>query len=138
MPQRDIYHDTVKNALLKEGWVITHDPLILAFGRRNVYVDIGAEAPIGAEKDGRKIAVEIKSFIGVSEIVELERALGQYALYRFLLAREEPERQLYLAVSEDAFDSIFSEPEGRDLTAAQDLKMLVFDPANEVVVRWID
>jgi hypothetical protein len=137
VPQRDIYHDAVKHALIKDGWTITHDPLVLPFGRRNVYVDIGAEAPLGAEKEGRRIAVEVKSFVGASEITELERALGQYALYNFLLARREPERILYLAVSADVYASILSEPEGRDLTVAQSLKMLVFDPAQEVVLQWI-
>lgn len=138
MPRQDIYHNAVKNALIKDGWIIQHDPLILAFGRRNVYVDIGAEAPITAEKEGRKIAVEIKSFLGVSEVTELERALGQYALYRFLLARDEPERILYLALSEVANTSIFSEPEGRDLATAQKLKLLVFDPAKEIILQWIE
>ncbi len=28
MPARDIYHDTVRNALEKDGWTITHDPVI--------------------------------------------------------------------------------------------------------------
>ena len=64
MPQRDIYHDVVKNALIKDGWTITHDPLILPYGGRNLYVDLGAEVPIGAEKDDRRIAVEVKSFSG--------------------------------------------------------------------------
>jgi hypothetical protein len=27
MPAKDIYHDTVKNGLVKDGWTITHDPL---------------------------------------------------------------------------------------------------------------
>ncbi len=76
MPQCDVYHEVVKNALIKDGWTITHDPLILPFGTCKVYVDIGAEAPIAAEKDGRKIAVEIKSFVGVSEVADLESALG--------------------------------------------------------------
>ncbi len=26
MPAKDIYHETVKNAMLKAGWTITHDP----------------------------------------------------------------------------------------------------------------
>ena len=138
MPQRDIYHDPVKNSLIKDGWTITHDPLTLPFGRRNIYVDLGAEALIGGEKNGRKIAVEVKSFLGVSETTELERALGQYVLYRFLLAREEPDRALYLAISEDAYAGIFSEPEGRELVVAQNLTILVFDPTKEVVVHWIE
>jgi hypothetical protein len=29
MPAKDIYHDTVKNALIKEGWTITPDQLFI-------------------------------------------------------------------------------------------------------------
>ena len=139
MPRHDIYHDVVKNALVKDGWRITHDPLILPYGGRNLYVDIGAEAPIGAEKDGRQIAVEVKSFLGGSEIMELERALGQYMLYRFLLARQEPERMLFLAFPRSAYNNILNEPaEGRDFIATQGLKLMVFDPNREVIIQWIE
>ena len=51
MPQRDIYHDTVKNALIKDGWTITHDPLVLPFGQRKVYVDI-RDGKIWIQHDG--------------------------------------------------------------------------------------
>lgn len=139
MPRHDIYHDVVKNALVKDGWRITHDPLILPYGGRNLYVDIGAEAPIGAEKGRRQIAVEVKSFLGGSEIMELERALGQYMLYRFLLARQEPERMLFLAFPRSAYASILSEPaEGQDFIATQDLKLMVFDPDREIIIQWIE
>ena len=36
-----------------------------------MYVDLAAEELVAAEKEGRKIAVEIKSFIGASEIEDL-------------------------------------------------------------------
>jgi hypothetical protein len=52
----------VRNALIKEGWIITHDPLTLPFGSDDIFIDLGAQAPLGAEKEGQKIAVEIKSF----------------------------------------------------------------------------
>jgi Holliday junction resolvase-like predicted endonuclease len=32
MPSRDIYHNTVKNALEKTGWKITADPLFIKYG----------------------------------------------------------------------------------------------------------
>ncbi len=32
MPARDKVHDIVKNALIKDGWTITDDPLTLKFG----------------------------------------------------------------------------------------------------------
>ena len=41
MAQRDIYHNTVVNALKKVGWTITHDPLIIPFGGQNLFVDLG-------------------------------------------------------------------------------------------------
>lgn len=66
MPAKDKFHETVKTALVKDGWTITDDPLFIKFGGVEMYVDIGAEKLIGAEKDGRKIAVEIKSFLGIS------------------------------------------------------------------------
>jgi hypothetical protein len=113
MPRKDIYHDTVKNALIKDGWTITPDPLILSLGRRDLYVDLGAEQPIAAEKEGRKIAVEVKSFIGRSEVTDLEHALGQYSFYRLLLTRDDPQRKLYLAIPVDTYKGIFSEPIGQ-------------------------
>jgi hypothetical protein len=39
MPAKDIYHDTVRTALIKDGWKITDDPLILKIGRRSAFVD---------------------------------------------------------------------------------------------------
>jgi len=74
MPRKDVLHDSAKNALIKDGWIITHDPLLVEYDRETLYIDLGAEAPLGAEKNGRKIAVEIKSFLGRSGITELERA----------------------------------------------------------------
>lgn len=78
MPARDIYHDAVKNALVKDGWTITHDPYTIGFGFKDVFVDLGAEAPLAAERAGERIAVEIKSFRGPSEIHNFENALGQF------------------------------------------------------------
>jgi XisH protein len=83
MPAQDIYHDAVVRALTADGWMITHDPLSLSYGGRDLYVDLGAErTTIAAERDGQKIAVEIKSFLGSSPIRDLEEAVGQYEVYR--------------------------------------------------------
>ena len=138
MPQRDIYHDAVKHALIKDGWEITADPLILQFGGRNLYVDLEAESPIAAEKDGHKIAVEIKSFSNPSEVNDLEKAVGQYVMYRELIARKESERLLYLAISTETYEGIFTEPLGQLMIETQHLKLLIFDEIQEVVEQWID
>lgn len=138
MPPRDVYHDAVRDALVRDGWTITHDPLVLAFGDRSLRVDLGASAPLAAERAGRKIAVEIKSFVGRSEITDLERALGQYSLYSFILERQEPDRALYLAIPEDTYQSIFNTAYGRDLISARALRLVVFRPEEEVVTEWIE
>lgn len=98
MPARDFYHNIVKAALVKDGWIVTHDPLTLKLGKKDFYIDLGASYLLAAEKAERKIAVEIKSFTGRSDIDDLEKALGQYVLYQDILAEVEPLRSLYLAV----------------------------------------
>ena len=136
MPAKDKYHDQVKHALIQDGWTITHDPLRLKWGLKDMYVDLGAEQLLAAEKAHRKIAVEIKSFVGLSEMDDLEKAVGQYVLYHDVLARVEPERELYLAINEETFADLFSEPIGALLLENRRLRLLVFDPEREVIRQW--
>lgn len=136
MPARDIYHNTVKNALIKDGWTITHDPLRLTWGGKDMYVDLGAERLLAAEKAGQQIAVEIKSFVGDSEMDDLEKAIGQYVVYRAVLAEREPERVLYLAVPQDIAD-IFEQPLGKLLLKNDLAQVIGFDPQTEEIVQWI-
>ncbi len=35
MPAKDIYHDAVKNALIKDGWTITADPYPIILSIKN-------------------------------------------------------------------------------------------------------
>lgn len=137
MPAKDIYHDAVRNALIKEGWTITDDPLILSIGKRDLFVDLGAEKLITAEKDHQKIAVKIKSFIGKSRIDDLEKALGQYILYDEIMMDKQENRMLYLAIKKSAYEDIFEEPIGRLLLRRNLVKLLVFDEKREVILEWI-
>jgi XisH protein len=136
VPAKDIYHDTVKRALEKDGWKITHDPYLLPWKGRDVYVDLGAEM-FGAQKENAHIAVEVKSFLGRSETTDLERALGQFVLYRFLLKRYEPVRTLYLAVPDFVLESLFDESIGRLLIENEDVKVFGFDVTLEEVTKWL-
>jgi hypothetical protein len=68
---------------------------------------LGAERVVAAEKDGQKIAVEIKSFIGPSKISQFYTALGQFISYRAALQQQETDRILYLAVPSNVYDSFF-------------------------------
>lgn len=137
VPSRDLFHDAVKNALVKDGWKITHDPLPLAWGTRDLYVHLGAEQVLAAERNGTKIAVEIKSFTGPSEVTELERALGQYVLYGHILRQVEPGRILYLAIPKTAFSALLDGAAGAALVENERLHLIVFDPQTEIILQWI-
>lgn len=138
MPAKDFYHDNLKRALIKDGWNVTNDPLTFKWGKKDIYIDLGAEEIIAAEKRGRQIAVEIKSFVSDSEVEDLKNALGQFILYHDILLRLEPERTLYLAVRESTFEDIFEEPIGEVLLENQRLKLIVFDPQKEVILKWLE
>jgi hypothetical protein len=137
MPQDDLYHDSVIRALTVDGWTITDDPLTLSFKGKVVYVDLGAERTIGAERDGQRIAVEIKSFLHPSDVHDLREAVGQFVLYRDLLRVIQPDRLLYLAVPEHAYEGIFSHPLGQLVLESEGLRLIVFELDRERIVRWV-
>ena len=138
MPAKDIYHDTVKNALIKDGWTITDDPLSLKVGKKDIFIDLAANKLLVAEKKDKKIAVEVKSFIGTSEIEDLKNALGQYILYEKVLRSKLSERTLYLAIRKDIYDDLFSQEIGQILLSDDYLKIIIFDPETEMITQWIN
>lgn len=95
--------------------MITDDPYVLDYKGKRLYADLAAEKPIAAEKEGQKIAVEIKVFGTPSPMTELERALGQYQIYKTFMASIDPARELFLAISADIYQSFFREPAVRDI-----------------------
>jgi hypothetical protein len=138
MPTLDIYHLCVKQALIKDGWTITDDPLSLKVGKKDLFIDLAAEKLLVAEKKEQKIAVEIKSFIGTSEIEDLKNALGQYVLYEKVLKRQLSIRILYLAIRESVFNRLFQEEIGQILLEDHTLKLIIFNPDKEEITQWIN
>jgi len=136
MPALDLFHNAAKQALIKDGWTITHDPLHLRWGRKDMYVDLGAKKLIIAERSEQKIAVEVKSFLGVSEMQAFRDAVGQFAIYRAVLRRTYPDYVLYLAVRDVIYDSFFEEPIGQILIEDENLKLIVFDAEKEEILQW--
>lgn len=140
MSRKDTYHDSVKRALLKDGWQITHDPLPITYAGTSVSTDLGAEkatALDGVRIAVEIIAVEIKDFDGRSLISEFEKALGQYRLYRALLKRNEPDRVVFLAVREDIYNTFFQLPAIQVVASDDDIRIIVFDETREEIVQWI-
>jgi hypothetical protein len=137
MSAKDRIHRAVKNAPINDGWTITHDPLTLRLGKTRFEVDLAAEQFFAAKKDDRFIAVEVKSFIGDSAIVDLERALGQFVPYHDVLELHEPYRVLHLGVSEGIYESLFATDVANLLLDRGRLRLIVVDLDNERIVRWI-
>lgn len=139
MPAKNVYHDAVIRALVADGWIITDDPLKLEYGDRNLYVDLGAESStVGAEKSGRKIAVEIQSFLGLSPLRDLEEAVGQYQVYQAVLSVTQPDRQLYLAAPLRTHETLLTEKLGQLVVSRLGLRLLIFDDQSERVHQWIE
>ena len=137
MPARDTYHNVVRNALIKDGWTITHDPLHLTWGKRDLFVDLGAEKLFGAEKEGRRIAVEIKSFRSRSDMHDLAVAVGQYDLYAIALSQTMSARVLYLAIPSPVLSELFTEPVAQILIQRHQIRLLVFSVEEEAIEQWI-
>ena len=101
-----------------------------------LYIDLAAEQLISAEKNGEKIAVEIKSFIGVSATTEFRIALGQFLKYQLALEEEQPDRLLYLAIPVDAERSFFTLELPRRLIEKYGVNLIVYEPEEEAIVKW--
>ena len=138
MAAKDLYHDHVRTALEKDGWTITHDQLKLEWREgQKVFIDLAAEKLLTAEKGTRKIAVEVKSFLSNSELRDLYNAVGQFLLYRQLLRKSEPERELFLAIRSTVYHDLFADAEGESFRAAEEIKLLVFHAKKKEIVKWI-
>ncbi len=138
MPARNIHHDAVVHALKADGWTITDDPLRVPFGGRNLFVDLAAErVTIAAERGNDRIAVEVQSFLSPSPMSDLEHALGQYSLYRLAMTDAEPDRELFLGVSDRVYEQLFADRFGQLIIEKMQVKVLVFDETAQRVVEWI-
>lgn len=138
MPAKDIYHNAVRFALVKDGWNILTEDYTLEYGGDRLYVDIAAEKSIAAEKQGQKILVEVKSFLGRSFIHDLEQAVGQYIVYRDILLETESYFELYLAITQGIYKSYFQRQLARMIINRNQVKLLIVDAESEVIVQWID
>jgi hypothetical protein len=138
MPKLDIIHNAVKNALIKDGWSITDDPYVIQYRKTVLYADLGAERPIAAERDGQKLVVEVKSFIGASKMQDLKEALGQYDIYRYLLEETAPDRKLYIAISNVAYNTFFTQDVTQLILNKHQLPIIVVDIEIEEIMQWIN
>ncbi|WRH68067.1 MAG: XisH family protein [Planktothrix sp. GU0601_MAG3] len=139
MPAKDVYHDAVKNALIKDGWTITADPYPLEYEDVELYPDLAVEKFISEEQKQRKIIIEIKSFISSSLMKDFELALGQYILYRNLIQLAQDEYQeIYLAIKDEIYDTFFQRKSIKAVVKLNQVALLIINTDKEEIVQWIN
>ncbi len=136
MMARDIFHEQARVALEKDGWLITDDPYILRYEGVRMEADLGAEKLIGAQKNNTKIAVEIKSFAVQSKVYEWHSVVGQFENYTMALEKQEPDRQLFLAIPNFVHNEFFETPFVRDSIKRHDIRLIVFNPMEKMILEW--
>lgn len=139
MSAKDIFYDTVRSALEKDGWTITHDPLFIKVTSKvKMQIDLGAEKLLSAERGMHKIAVEVKSFVGLSAVSEFHTAVGQFLNYRVALEKIKSERVLYLAVPTDIYQDFFTDSFVQTVLERYQIKMLIFNVKGQEITLWKD
>lgn len=137
MSAQDRFHKVVRVALEKEGWIITADPLSLKFGDSQIYIDLGAEKILAAEKGEEKIAVEIKTFANDSVMFAFHVAIGQFINYQVVLENLQPYRSLYLAVPQEIYETFFESLLAKTVIQKHQIRLIIYDLENEVIVEWL-
>ncbi|MDB9529023.1 XisH family protein [Oscillatoria sp. CS-180] len=137
MPAKDLYHDAVKAALTKDGWLIVADPYRIQYKDIDLYADLAAERPIAAERGGQKIVVEVKSFVGRSPMTDFHNAIGQYAVYRSLIQATEPDYQLYLAIDDITYENFFKREGIAFIINDSQIALFVIAVEQQEIVKWI-
>lgn len=134
---KDRFHSVVRTALEKEGWTITADPYEISIDDVDFEIDLAAEQLLAAEREGRSIAVEIKSFTSPSNVSDFHTALGQFLNYRDALEKIEPDRQLYLAVRTPVYESFFQRRFILASVERYQLRLMLYDVDQEVIQQWL-
>jgi hypothetical protein len=102
LPAKDHFHDTVKRALIKDGWTIDEDQVVFIGSERQVVIDLQVS------KEGHGIIlVEVKGF-QPSMVEALANAIGKLLIYRYILHELAHDLTVWLAVPEFAYEGILS------------------------------
>jgi XisH protein len=136
---KDLFHNQLKTALLKDDWLITHDPFEIRISeavRRQIC--LGTDNMLAAQRNLEKIAVEIKSFTSDSGISEFHRALGQYLNYAQALEDREPDRVLYLAVPCETYNDFFQLSFVQQSINRHAMNLIIYDPTHEEIKQWVN
>ena len=133
MPANDKYQQTVVNALIKDGWIIDKEQVHLNIDHRNLWIDIQASKL----NEQRIILIEVKNYLNVASPVSyLQDVIGQYLYYRLALQRLDIHYPLFLAIPNEAWQSLFQEEFTLYIVEELAFKIIVFDSDYEEIILW--
>jgi hypothetical protein len=133
----DQCHFQIVHALEKEGWTVANKQTRLYSETRQVFIDIYAEKRANGSAKNVLLS-EVKCFAGSGDNTrEIYTAIGQYLVYRSLLAELQIAIPLYLAIPLLAYESLF-EPAARRVVQESRIKLLIVNVDTEEVAQWID
>jgi hypothetical protein len=138
VPKHDTYHQQVRHALEKDGWTIIADPLRAIIGSDTMLVDLAAERLLAAERGTERIAVEIKGYNDTNNINGFHNVVGQYINYRLALSLTHPDHVLHLAIPEEIYRTFFQRKFAQMALKANDIRLIVYNVQNEVIVHDTD
>jgi hypothetical protein len=136
---RDVFHEIVKEALIKDGWTVTHDPLtLLKREEGGLVTDLGAEKVIVAEKGLTRIAVEVKSFLNPSLVNDFSKAFGHYMTYLDVLEMTKIDRIMYLAMPYSVYFYLSKMEYFNYMVQKHKIKIITFSPKEKKIKSWIE
>lgn len=137
MPALDSCHPHIVHALEKDGWLVSERSPSVSHEGRTVFIDIFAARANNGHSQ-QVLLVEVKCFPDrESTTRDLYTALGQYLIYRSLLAERDIDTPLYLALPQSAYDEIFDVTVQRAIRDNR-INMVIVHLDTEVIVRWIN
>jgi len=130
MSAKDLYHNNVVNALVKDGWTITDDPLNIQFLNVDLRIDFGAK------RNGEKIAIIVKELGSSSIILDFHEVLGEYLSCLEGIVHSDPTRSLYLAIPSTAYRTLLQLRFSQHMIRKHQIQLAAYDPETEQIIEW--
>jgi len=136
MSRTDFYHNHVRDALIKAGWVVVKQFFGAPLAYTRVEMDLLMEK---VEEDGSKtrVVIEVKNFRDENAYVsELQKSIGQYLLYRDILEYQGYDYLLYLAVPTSVYKDLLRSALIHKLFQKHQIRLLLFNPQDQTLLQW--
>lgn len=135
---KDLIHNAVKRAFELSGWKVKDPFTISLLGDDTVvHVDLSAQKKSGKSSNEQIVAIEIKSFAGLSILGAFHEALGQFLNYRDAIREQDLSLKLFLAVSEEGWEKLNSLTFVQRRIKQYRLKFVIVDIHTNSIIRWI-